>query len=974
MSIRRRIKVESRDRKDVLAAAIITQDDFYERFFAQPSRFQFFFGAGMSASTGVPLSQQIIDEIIVRVFEKTNPAKRGQVLADELKDWVSREKWFNPNFSYISTLEKEYPSVYLRTELFKRYMRGKFPSPAQLMYAIGVKEEKLSNRSYTTNWDTLTEDSFYWLRGTNCVTIKGPDQLREVKDYDHNYVVKIHGDLDRYDVRYLREGMAKHNDDLRDFLIKSMSGVGLVVLGYSGLEYAVMNMLMEIVHDHEDVLSGGLYWGYIGNTKHIPESITDLVAIGMEKGKDFRIFEADEADFIFDRIARQLNFTSIEDELSVAFVRFNKMGYGDLRGQMAAIIPGLADLVHRDLLDEGFLIHDYNTILETWKEETKGMFRKKEEKERAAKEAERKLVNHCFNDLKHESFADAEVKLTDVKSRFPDNEMVYWGIGWAQYRTGRCDEALASFDKALSINPANTGTLIAKALCYHHGGQHESEMEMYDKLLEIRGDLDYIWYNRALAAKKLGNSAQEIESYESATSVNASNYLSWYNLGLCRYSEGSPLNAIRCFQKSRDLNHNMFDAIFNEGTLLGKIGQDGQALLSFDRCIALNQDDDNSFRGRGIAEVMTGQYEGAVESYEEYLGAAPDDEETWANYGLALYGVDRLEDAMAYTEKYLEKHPDDARVWYNKALILYKMGQREEAMKAFDQSLKINDDYDMVWYRKALLMGELGLYQGEIEFLTRFLGRNEQDHRGWFELAEANRLLGERTTVLTEQQKYFTAAVTAYDRALDVLRTDLRTWLHKTICLNRLRRYDEALECISYLMRYDKENSEVHFQKGIALDGLGDQLASADALAECVKLDNTHEDAYYLRGLLLAELEQYAKAVDHFDSVIRLNESRWQAWHYKGVCIIKQKEYDKALEVFNKALTMFRGNARFMLDQALAYVMLREVDTAREKLRGAIAIDAELKEEILSTPEFAGLVTSEQLDAAKGQQAAGGDE
>jgi len=280
----------------------------------------------------------------------------------------------------------------------------------------------------------------------------------------------------------------------------------------------------------------------------------------------------------------------------------------------------------------------------------------------------------------------------------------------------------------------------------------------------------------------------------------------------------------------------------------------------------------------------------------------------------------------------------------------------------------------MVWYRKALLMGELGLYEGEIEFLTRFLGRNEQDHRGWFELAEANRFLGERTTVLTDQQKYFTAAVTAYDRALDVLRTDLRTWLHKTICLNRLRRYDEALECISYLMRYDKENAEVHYQKGIALDGLGDQLASADTLAECVKLDNDHEDAYYLRGLLLAELEQYAKAVDHFDNVIRLNESRWQAWHYKGVCIIKQKEYGKALEVFDAALTMFRGNARFMLDQALAYVMLRKVDTAREKLRGSIAIDAELKEEILSTPEFAGLVTSEQLDAAKGQQASGSDE
>ncbi|MBN2080757.1 tetratricopeptide repeat protein [bacterium] len=956
MSIRRRIKVETRDRKDVLNEAIVTQDEILEKFFAQPKKFQFLFGAGMSASAGVPLSQLIIDEIIVKVFEKTNPAKRGQMSADDLKEWVSREKWFNPNFGYISALEKEYPSVYLRTELFKRYMRGRFPSPAQLMYAIGVKEEKLANRSYTTNWDTLAEDAFYWLRGVNCVTIKGPDQLREVKDFDHNYVVKLHGDLDRYDVRYLREGMAKHNDDLKDFLAKSMSNAGLMVIGYSGTEYSVMNMLMELVHDYEDVLNGGLYWAYQGNTKHIPEVITDLMAIGLDKGKDFRIFESEDADFLFEKIASQLDFTSIEEELSVAFVRFNKMSYGNLRKPREAIIPGLANLAQRDLLDEGFLVRDYNTILETWKQDSSGMFRKKEEKERAAKDAERKLINHCFNDLKSENYADAEVKLKDVHSRFPDNPMVDWGLGWAQYKTGRYEESLASFDRALSFTPKDVGIYIAKALCYHFQGQPAQEMKMYDQVLEIKGDLDYIWYNRGLAAAKLGEHTVERDSYQQAVQINPGNHLAWYNLGLCHQRDGRSLIAIRAFNRAREINPRLFESFYNEGVLMGKMGQDTQALLSFDMCISLNQEDDESFKSRGISEVMTGQYEAAVESYEEYLSANPEDEEAWANYGLALYGIEQLDDGMAYTEKYLERNPEDARIWYNKALILYQQGDKQGAMAAFDKSLSLNDDYDMVWYKKALLMGEMEMYEGEIEFLTRFLNRNEQDLRGWFELGEANRRLGEDATDIPAQQRYFTAAVTAYDHALDVQRTDLRTWLYKTKCLNKLHRYEEALECIKYLMRYDKENAEVHYQKGVALDGLGDQLGSSDALAECLKLDANHADAFYLRGLLLAELEQYAKAVDHFDNVIRLDEDRWQAWHFKGLCVVKQKEYTKALEIFDLALTKFRGNPRFMVDQALAYVMMREIESAREKLRGAIAIDATLKDEIVSTPEFAGLV------------------
>lgn len=957
MSIRRRIKVETRDRKDVLAEAIISQADFLERFYSRPQKFQFLFGAGMSVSAGVPLSEQIIAEVIVKVFEKTNPAKRGQVTAEDLREWVSREKWYNPNFAYITTLEKEYPSVYLRTELFKHYMRGRFPTPAQLMYAIGVKESKLNNRCYTTNWDTLTEDAFYWLRGTNCTTIKGPDQLREIKDFDHRYVIKIHGDLDRYDVRYLREGMAKHNDDLRDFLIKSMSNAGLVVVGYAGCEYSVMNMLMELVHDHPDVLNGGLYWGYIGNTKQIPEAITDLMAIGLDKGKDFRIFECEPADFLFEKIARQLNFTAIEDELAVAFVRFNKMGYGKLRGRTEAITPQLQDLVHRDLLDEGFLVRDYNAIHEAWKTDTKGFMKKKEEKERSSADAERKLINHCYNDLKHQSYADAEVKLRDVMTHFPQNEMVHWGLAWAQFATGRYEEALTNFDRALGFNPKNWGTYVAKALCYQALKQHAEEFTMYDRVLELRGDLDYIWYNRGLAANHLGQRDAEVQSYESATSVNSGNYLAWYNLGLCHYDQGSLLTAMSCFKRSKDINPRMFNALYNTAVLMGKMGQDNQAIQLFDQCIALNQEEDETFKSRGIAEVMTGQYDHSVESYEEYLTSQAEDAEAWANYGLALYGCDRLSEGMDYTERYLDRRPDDARIWYNKGLIVYAKGDKQGAMQAFDKSLALNDDYDMVWYRKALLMGELGMYEGQIEFLTRFLNRNEQDLRGWFELGEANRKLGEAAADLAAQQRYYAAAVTAYDHALDVQRTDVRTWLQKAVCLNRLHRYNEALDCIAYLQRYDKENSEVFFQKGLAQDGLGDHLGAVDTLAQALKLNADHEDAYYLRGILLAELEQYAKAVDHFDEVLRLNERRWQAYHYKGVCIIKQKEYDRALSVFDEGLRYFPGQARFYVDQALALVMKRDIDQAREKLMGAVAIDRSLKTEIMSTPEFAGLIS-----------------
>ena len=264
--------------------------------------------------------------------------------------------------------------------------------------------------------------------------------------------------------------------------------------------------------------------------------------------------------------------------------------------------------MHRDLLDEGFLVRDYNLIHEVWRGEKKGLFKKREEIERAAREAERKLINHCYNDLKHENFADAEVKLKDVQSHFPDNELVHWGLGWAMYATGRYKDALNLFDKALELNQKNFATFVAKALCFHNLGRFAEELSMYDKVLELKGNLDFIWYNRALAANRLGDRNTERTSYESAISIHPGNYLAWYNLGICHHEEGKPLEALRCFKRSNDINSKMFNANYNAGVVLGKLGQDGQAVAHFDKCIAINEEDDMSFKSRGIAELMTNHF------------------------------------------------------------------------------------------------------------------------------------------------------------------------------------------------------------------------------------------------------------------------------------------------------------------------------------------------------------------------------
>jgi len=942
MSIRRRIKaVEQRDRKEVLNETVIPFEQAYQMLLPKLKQYHMFFGAGVSSSAGVPLSEDIVNSVIVKVFEKSNPAKRGQVTAEDLREWVSRQKWFNPNYRYVSALEKEYPSVYLRTELFKELLKGKQPSPTHLIYVIGVKSGHFAPILYTTNWDTLAEDAYYILRGTNCITIRSIDALKMVNLEEGRYVIKLHGDYDRYDVRYIREGMAKHHDDVKAFLRKSLAGKGLLVMGYSGTEYSVMNTLIELANDYEDVLSEGLLWAYKGNIKQIPESITDLMAVGLEKGKDFRIFEIEESDYFFEQLAADLELPSIEDELSMSFQRFNIVPYGDIRRREGATTPQLADLVHRDLLDEGFLVASYDAILEEWEKETRGLFKKKEDRERAAAEAERKLINHTFNDLKRGAYEDAERKFKDILERFPQNYQAHFGLTWCYYQIGRFADALSFADKALALNNKDASLHYVVALVHRQQEKWQEEADACDRALAVAEGNDELWYNRGLAYYHLGNAEEELRSYEKALECSGTNSRAWYNMGMVLYEMGRKLQAQRCFINAREIDNRLFKAWYNNGILLGKLGQDYRAMEYFDKAIELNEEDDFAFKNRGVAEVMTRSYARARETYEYFLEVLPDDMESWNNYAVALHGLNLNEEALSYLERYLEKLPEDARVWYNKGSVLWAMDQRKEALKCFDESIRINPNFDMVWYRKALLLGELEDYSGKVDWLMRYLNENPEDAKAWYQLGLAHDMLQD-----------WDKSVVAYDNALRSEPSNVDMLLRKAIALNELRRFADANETIERILYITTQQAESWFQKGIAEEGMGEFLKAINSYEQCIKLDDKHKQAYLNKGVLLAQLEQFAKAVDHFDAAIKIDPDYVVAYENKALALNALKEWDRARAVYEDAIPRFPHDARLVL--GLAYIHLQELDEQKslELVEKAIKIDPKMRDLVARAAEF----------------------
>lgn len=84
---------------------------------------------------------------------------------------------------------------------------------------------------------------------------------------------------------------------------------------------------------------------------------------------------------------------------------------------------------------------------------------------------------------------EAVVAYRTYLSRYPDDADGWYRLGWTQMATlDRPDDAVASFNNVLRINPASAGAYSNLATCYRLRGNLDRSLELYAKAFELRPD------------------------------------------------------------------------------------------------------------------------------------------------------------------------------------------------------------------------------------------------------------------------------------------------------------------------------------------------------------------------------------------------------------------------------------------------------------------------------------------------------
>lgn len=371
--------------------------------------------------------------------------------------------------------------------------------------------------------------------------------------------------------------------------------------------------------------------------------------------------------------------------------------------------------------------------------------------------------------------SEAPVKTNSLSNQLqqsPFEQAQAWFYkGLKQAKTGDLSAAIASYDKAIEINP----------------NSHE------------------YWFNRGLTLFYLGHFSEAIASYDSAIALKPDFYKCWYNRGGALGEIGRFEDAIFCFDTAIEIKFNYPDAWSSRGMALQKLGRPMEAVGSYDQALMLEPEDQDNWYQRGMALAQAARKNDAIASFEKALEIQPDFDLAWYSRGVQLSDLGRFEDAIASLEQAIEIQRDFYEAWYALASALGKIGRHEDAIASYEQAAQIKPASHEIWIDRGVVEANLGRWDDAIASWDKALEIKPDYYLAWFNCAIALENLG-----------HHQEAIASYDKAIEINPEFDLAWYNRAVVLFYLQRFEEAIASYDNALQIKPDTWEAWIGRGYA--------------------------------------------------------------------------------------------------------------------------------------------------------------
>jgi tetratricopeptide (TPR) repeat protein len=295
-------------------------------------------------------------------------------------------------------------------------------------------------------------------------------------------------------------------------------------------------------------------------------------------------------------------------------------------------------------------------------------------------------------------FPEAERCSRHVIQLAPEAFGAYLNLGNALMEQGKVDDAYASFQKALLLNPEDPGALNSIAKCCNRVEDFET-------------------------AAKHGRKALRIEP-GNADVLNS--------LGVSLQGMNRPEQALVHYQQALQISPHFTDALYNAGTALQKLYRFEEALSCYERVIALDPALIDAYLGMADIFRDRNEMDQAMACLQQALRIDRGNVKANAETGLIYESWNRLDEAAEAADLALSNNPNDAAANLLAARLDKRQKQYARAEDRLQRILKIERRFQAV----APMAVELGHVLDKMGEYSKAFEAFKTGKSAWRQVAE----------------------------------------------------------------------------------------------------------------------------------------------------------------------------------------------------------------------------------------------
>jgi tetratricopeptide (TPR) repeat protein len=221
------------------------------------------------------------------------------------------------------------------------------------------------------------------------------------------------------------------------------------------------------------------------------------------------------------------------------------------------------------------------------------------------------------------ALADASSRYRQVLESEPDHAGALYHLAVIGCQQGEFDRGIELVRRSLASDPRQPRAHNLLGMALGRLGRQQEALASFDDALLLQPDFADAHGNRASALMELGRAAEAVESYERALALQADSVGDWLNLGSALHQLGRHDDAIASYERALALRPEFVEAHFNRGNVLAHLARYEEALAGYDRTLSLNRRHAAALGRRGHVLAKLGRIEHAIASFEEVLALAP---------------------------------------------------------------------------------------------------------------------------------------------------------------------------------------------------------------------------------------------------------------------------------------------------------------------------------------------------------------